>query len=90
MHVNKKYLIIKLRNKFLGRYCMKTVYKKTLKGVEECALRSQGLQLKLREYLKQVDGFKSAEDIQRANPNLREVDAVLIALNKDGYIEVLH
>ena len=69
---------------------MNTIYKKTLKGVEECALRSQGLQLKLREYLKQVDGFKSADDIRRANPSLREVDAVLIALNEDGYIEVLH
>ena len=69
---------------------MNTIYKKTLKGVEECALRSQGLQLKLREYLKQVDGCKSAEDIQRANPNLQEVDAVLIALNEDGYIEILH
>jgi hypothetical protein len=69
---------------------MGAVYKKTLKGVEECALRSQGLQLKLREYLKQVDGLKSAEDIQRANPNLQEVGAVLIALNADGYIEILH
>ncbi len=69
---------------------MNTIYKKTLKGVEECALRSQGLQLKLRQYLKQVDGFKSADDIQRANPSLQEVDAVLIALNQEGYIEILH
>ncbi len=69
---------------------MNTIYKKTLKGIEECALRSQGLQLKLHEYLKQVDGFKSADDIQRANPHLQEVDAVLIALNADGYIEILH
>ncbi len=69
---------------------MNTIYKKTLKGVEECALRSQGLQLKLRQYLKQVDGFKSADDIQRANPSLQEVDAVLIALNEEGYIEILH
>ena len=73
-----------------GSIVMDIIYKKSLIGVEECALRSQGLQLKLREYLKQVDGFKSAEDIQRANPNLQEVDAVLIALNEDGYIEVLH
>jgi hypothetical protein len=69
---------------------MNIIYKKTLKGVEECALRSQGLQLKLRQYLIQVDGLKSAEDIQRANPNLLEVDAVLIVLSEDGYIEILH
>lgn len=69
---------------------MNIIYKKTLKGVEECALRSQGLQLKLRQYLIQVDGLKSAEDIQRANPNLQEVDAVLIVLSEDGYIEILH
>ena len=69
---------------------MNIIYKKTLKGVEECALRSQGLQLRLREYLKQVDGFKSVDDIRRANPSLQEVDAVLIVLSEDGYIEILH
>ncbi len=68
---------------------MNTIYKKTLKGVEECSLRTQGLQLKLREYLKLVDGVKSADEIQRANPSLLEVDAVLIVLKNDGYIESL-
>jgi hypothetical protein len=69
---------------------MNIIYKKTLKGVEECALRTQGLQLKLREYLKLVDGVKSVEEIQRANPNLQEADVVLIVLKNDGYIEVLN
>jgi hypothetical protein len=69
---------------------MNTIYKKTLKGVEECSLRSQGLQLKLREYLKQVDGVKSVDEIQRSNPHLLEVDVVLLVLKNDGYIEVLH
>jgi hypothetical protein len=69
---------------------MNTIYKKTLKGVEECSLRTQGLQLKLREYLKLVDGVKSANEIQRANPNLTEVEAVLGVLKDEGYIEVLH
>jgi hypothetical protein len=68
---------------------MNTIYKKTLKGVEETALRSQGLQLKLREYLKLVDGTKSAEDIQRTHPELFEVDVVLTVLQSDGYIESL-
>jgi hypothetical protein len=69
---------------------MNTIYKKTLKGIEEASLRSQGLQLKLREYLKLVDGVKSVDEIQRSNPHLVEVDVVLLVLKNDGYIEVLH
>ncbi|HNV88528.1 MAG TPA: hypothetical protein PKL53_06145 [Methylotenera sp.] len=69
---------------------MNTIYKKTLKGVEETALRSQGLQLRLREYLKLVDGTTSADEIQRTHPDLIEVDVVLSVLQSDGYIEILH
>lgn len=69
---------------------MNTIYKKTLKGVEETALRSQGLQLRLREYLKLVNGIKSADEIQRTRPDLIEVDVVLSVLQSDGYIEILH
>ncbi len=69
---------------------MNTIYKKTLKGVEETSLRSQGLQLKFREYLKLVDGVKSADEIQRENPSLQEVDTALMVLKDEGYIEVLH
>ena len=54
---------------------MDTIYKKTLKGVEETSLRSQGLQLKFREYLKLIDGVKSTDEIKRANPDLHELDA---------------
>jgi hypothetical protein len=69
---------------------MSTIYKKTLKGVEETSLRSQGLQLKFREYLKLVDGVKSDDDIRSANPNLRDIDVALTVLKDEGYIEVLH
>ena len=69
---------------------MNTIYKKTLKGVEETSLRSQGLQLKFREYLKLIDGVKSTDEIKRANPSLQELDAALIVLKDEGYIEVLH
>jgi hypothetical protein len=68
---------------------MATVYKKTLKGVEEVALRSSGLQLRLRAYLILVDGAKSDEDIQMLNPNLPEVGMVLGALLDEGYIEAI-
>jgi hypothetical protein len=69
---------------------MSTIYKKTLKGVEETSLRSQGLQLKFREYLKLVDGVKSDDEIQQANPSLRDIDVALAVLKDEGYIEVLH
>jgi hypothetical protein len=36
-----------------------------------------------------VDGVKSADEIKRANPSLMEVDAALIALQNEGYIESL-
>jgi hypothetical protein len=68
---------------------MSMIYKKTLKGVEEASLRTEGLQLKLRTYLKLVDGVKSTEDIKRANPNLLDVDAALSTLKNEGYIESL-
>jgi hypothetical protein len=69
---------------------MSTIYKKTLKGIEEAALRSQGLQLKFRAYLKLVDGKQSVTEIQSANPSLQELDAALIVLKDEGYIEILH
>ncbi len=68
---------------------MNTIYKKTLKGVEETSLRTQGLQLKFREYLKLIDGVKSSDEIKSANPNLQELDAALIVLKDEGYIEAL-
>lgn len=66
---------------------MTITYKKTLKGVEEVALRSSGLQLRLRAYLILVDGTKSDEDIQMLNPSLPEVCMVLAALKDEGYVE---
>ncbi len=68
---------------------MSTIYKKTLKGVEEAALRTEGLQLKLRTYLKLVDGVKTTEEIKRANPSLSDVDVALSTLKNEGYIESL-
>ena len=69
---------------------MNTIYKKTLKGVEEASLRSLGLQLKFREYLKLIDGVKTTDEIKRANPSLQGLDVALIVLKDEGYIEILH
>ena len=68
---------------------MSIVYKKSLKGVEEVALRSKGLQLRLRAYLILVDGTKSTEMIQALNPSLPEVEMVLSALHDEGYVDII-
>ena len=68
---------------------MNIVYKKSLKGVEEVAIRSNGLQLRLRPYLILADGNKSAADIQQLNPGLPEVEMVLAALFDEGYLVVV-
>jgi hypothetical protein len=68
---------------------MAIIYKKTLKGVEEVALRSSGLQLRLRAYLILVDGTKSDDDIQAINASLPEVNMVLAALQSEGYLEIV-
>lgn len=67
---------------------MSLIYKKTLKGVEEIALRSNNLQMRLRVYLILVDGIKSVEMIQASNPTLAEVEMVLNALHDEGYLQV--
>lgn len=68
---------------------MSIIYKKSLKGVEEVALRSKGLQLRLRAYLILVDGSKSVANIEYLNPGLPEVEMVLAALLDEGYLEVI-
>ena len=68
---------------------MNIVYKKSLKGVEEVAIRSNGLQLRLRPYLILADGNKSAANIQQLNPGLPEVEMVLAALFDEGYLVVV-
>ena len=68
---------------------MSIVYKKSLKGVEEIALRSNGLQMRLRAYLILVDGSKSIDEIKFLNPNMQEVDMVLTALHQEGYLDLL-
>ena len=66
---------------------MNTIYKRTLKGVEESVLRTEGLQLKFRSYLILVDGKKSVSDIQREHPELPDVALVLGVLEQEGYVE---
>ena len=65
---------------------MNIVYKKTMKGVEEAALQSKGLALRLRIYLLLVDGAKSVDELIHTNPALPEIDMVLKALCDEGFL----
>ncbi len=68
---------------------MNIIYKKILKGVEETALLSKGLALRLRTYLLLVDGIKSADEIISQHQALPEIEMVLKALCDEGYIVVV-
>ena len=68
---------------------MNIIYKKILKGVEETALLSKGLALRLRTYLLLVDGTKSADEIISQHQALPEIEMVLKALCDEGYIVVV-
>jgi hypothetical protein len=69
---------------------MSIIYKRTLKGIEESVLRTEGLQLKFRSYLVLVDGKQTVIEIQGAHPELADVALVLGVLQQDGYLEILH
>ena len=64
---------------------MGVIYKKTLKGVEENALRSHTLQMRQRVYLILVDANRSTEIIETLNPALSEVEMVLNGLHDEFY-----
>ena len=64
---------------------MGVIYKKTLKGVEENALRSHTLQMRQRVYLILVDANRSTEIIETLNPALSEVEMVLNGLHDESY-----
>lgn len=68
---------------------MSIVYKKSLKGVEELALRCKGLQLRLRVYLLLVNGVNSDHELQERNKALPEVEMVLAALYDEGYLQIV-
>ena len=61
------------------------INKKTLKGVEENALRSHKSQMRQRIYLILVDANRSTEIIETLNPALSEVEMVLNGLHDESY-----
>lgn len=66
-----------------------TVYKKTMKGVEEIALKTTGLAPRLRPYLLLADGKRSIEQLQKSEVALPQMDLVFEMLVEQGYLKLV-
>jgi hypothetical protein len=69
---------------------MATIYRKSLKGIDELAFKSGRLTLRLTSYLLAVDGVSSNEDLAARNPHLPSMDVILNGLAQQGFIEVVN
>lgn len=68
---------------------MPTVYRKSLKGIDEIAFKSGNLPLRLTSYLLAVDGLSSTEELAARNPHLPSMDVILNGLMQQGFIELV-
>lgn len=67
---------------------MSTIYRKSLKGIDEVAFKSSGLPLRLVSYLLAVDGEASVDQLAARYQNLPSLQAVLEGLAGQGFLEV--
>lgn len=67
---------------------MSTIYRQSLKGIDEVAFKSSGLPLRLVSYLLVIDGESSVDQLVVRHPNLPSMQAVLQGLMGQGFIEV--
>ena len=66
---------------------MSTVFRKSLKGIDEVAFKSYGLPMRLSSYLLVVDGESSVDQLAARNPQLPSLAMVLQGLQEQGFIE---
>jgi hypothetical protein len=67
---------------------MGTIYRKSLKGIDELAFKTSGLPMRLMSYLAVVDGESNIEQLAARNPQLPSLDVVLQGLQQQGFVEV--
>jgi hypothetical protein len=67
---------------------MSTVYRKSLKGIDELAFKSGNIPLRLMSYLLAVDGVSSSDELAANNPHLPSMEVILNGLMQQGFIEV--
>jgi hypothetical protein len=68
---------------------LSSIYRKTLKGIDEVAFKSTGLPLRLVSYLLAVDGEASVDQLAARNPQLPSIAVVLQGLADQGFLEVI-
>ena len=68
---------------------MSTIYRQSLKGIDEIAFKSGALPLRLVSYLLVVDGEASVDQLAAKHQNLPSIQAVLQGLCGQGFIEVV-
>ena len=67
---------------------LSSIYRKSLKGIDEVAFKSTGLPLRLMSYLLAVDGEASVDQLAARNPQLPSMAIVLQGLAEQGFLEV--
>ena len=67
---------------------MSTIYRQSLKGIDEIAFKTGALPLRLVSYLLVVDGEASVDQLIARHQNLPSMQAVLQGLCGQGFIEV--
>jgi hypothetical protein len=68
---------------------MSTVYRKSLKGIDELASKSGSLPMRLTSYLLAVDGVSATDQLAVRNPHLPSMEVILNGLMQQGFIEVV-
>jgi hypothetical protein len=67
---------------------MSNVYRKSFKGIDEVAFKTNGLPMRMMSYLLVVDGESSVDQLVARNPQLPSLGAVLQGLAEQGFLEV--
>jgi hypothetical protein len=67
---------------------MPTIYRKSLKGIDELAFKSGRLTLRLTSYLLAVDGVSTTDELAARNPHLPSMDVILNGLQQQGFVEI--
>ncbi len=67
---------------------MSVIYRKSFKGIDEVAFKSNGLPMRMMSYLLVVDGESSIDQLAARNPQLPSLQAVLQGLAEQGFLEV--
>jgi hypothetical protein len=67
---------------------MNTLYRKSLKGIDELASKAGNIPLRLMSYLMAVDGTSTTDELTAKHPHLPSMDVILNGLLQQGFLEL--